>query len=70
MKKLLTFGRTYGYVRFDFSISVIGFKYVQGILLCLGYFARFLLNLLLKLRFGAQKNYDFCASCKYCNFGL
>ena len=24
------FGRVYGHVRFNFSISVIGFKYMQG----------------------------------------
>ena len=31
IKKLLTFGRIYGYVRFNFLISIIGFKYKQGI---------------------------------------
>ena len=43
------FGRMYGQVRFDISISLIGFKYVQRISLCIGYFIHFKLNLSLKL---------------------
>ena len=45
------FGRIYGYVRFNFSISVTGFKYMQKILQRIGYFIRFSLSLSLKLSF-------------------
>ena len=29
-KKINFFGRIYGHMRFNFSISVIGFKFMQG----------------------------------------
>ena len=51
-KKLLTvdgYSPMHGDIKFDISISIIGFKYVQRISLCTGYFIRFSLNLSLKL---------------------
>ena len=55
------FGRIYRHGRFNFSVSVIDFKYMQGILQCFGYFIRFSLNLSLKLSFLAKYTFPkFC----------
>ena len=45
------FGRIYGYVRFNNSIFVIGFKNMHEISYYIGYFIHFSLNLSLKLSF-------------------
>ena len=50
----------YRHVPFDISVSVIGFKYVPRISLCIGYFIRFSLNLLLKLWLMRTKFMNLC----------
>ena len=69
IKKILTFCRIYGHVRFNLSTSAIGFEYMQRYCYAFAFFIRFSLNLPLKLSFLTKPIFPkFCVSFNHFNF--